>query len=321
MARGKNQWTTGKIFGIGMLFMFVGFIVFMGPLQWAYETYGPEWMRAKPTDLPEGAQRVDVFITQSEAIGGAAANKIIRVYDANMGFLEEVTPSSGKATCTKSYWEGETINLQIRPADPNSALYTHYMMPMESVVIPQADVNGDAIIDCADVWVLSTSAVTFTAFNQTMQAVTGAAPASITVADTKVHIFTVITDNCAFGTPFDFTDEKSGNSYKAGAWLMMKSTTEQDITNAYAEFSGTDYWYYVFLQPMGVEDAVNAANSIPLIWNILCPSGFVASTTVTLDIFDTCKLNSDGSISVSSFIDGDSDLNPSVITTAITAGT
>jgi len=321
MARDKYQWTTGRVFGVGLALMFVGFLVFMGPLQWAYESYGPEWMRAEPEDLPEGSQRVDVFITQKEAIGGAAENQIIRVYDSNLAFIEEVTPSSGKATCTQPYWEGETINLQVRPADPNSASYTHYMSPMTSYVIPQADVNGDAIIAGPDVWETSTSVVTFTAFNQTMQGVTGAAPNCITIDDTKVHVFTVITDNCAYGTPFDFTDAKSGDSYKAGAWLIMKSSTEQDITNAYAEFSGTDYWYYIFERPMGVEDAVNAANSIPLLWNILCPSGFVASTTVTLDIFDTCKLNSDGSISISSFIDGDSNLNPAVITTAITVGT
>lgn len=319
----REEWTTGKVFGVGMVFMFCAFLVFMGPLQWAYETYGPEWMRAEPEGLPEGAERVDLYLTMQEAIGGADADEVVRVYDANMVFLEESgTFTNGKATLGRSYWEGETINLQVRPADPNSASYDHYAMPMTPIVIPQADAQGDSIVAVPNVWKTSTAVVTFSATNQTNQAITGAAPNSLTVGDTRLNVYTVIADNSAYGTPFDFEDEKAGYAYKAGAWMVLKCNAEQDITTPHILLTGIDYWYYVFVQPMGIEDAVKASNTIELSWIIKwATGGAAAATTVTIDIFDTCRLDSSGAIQISSFLDGDSDFNPAVITTAITVGT
>ena len=317
-AMGK-EWTMPKVIGVGILLIVVGWGIWSGAFVNMWNQYSPEPYRVAPDGF-DNAEQVDLSIDTYHMLDkGDPAATPIRVYDANMNFIESASTSSGVATFSAAYWEGETIYLQARATAPSSATYVTYTTPLMKYVVPQGDVNGDAQLPSLGLWETSTSVIVYNITDQGGNKVyLEASEYHVNTTDTQLNVLVTITSDCAYGTPEDFTDMDTGKHYLSGAWLVVKSTaTQSGLTGYVAHFYSSSLEYYVFNMPMIVYDAdlgYQTANTFTLADGT---TGFTASADFDFDMYDTCWANSFGDISASSFMNGDSDLNPFAITSSV----
>lgn len=312
----KEQWTMGKVLFTGTILCLVAAFIFMGPAQQLWTQYAPEAWREKPEGVTEDSDLVDLSIKTFHQIDrGNPAATPIRVYDANKNFIESATTSSGIATFAAPYWEGETIYLQARAAAPSSTTYVTYTTPMMEYVIPEGDVNGDAELPTLALWETSTSVATFVVWDNTDEKqIDTEATMYVNTTDTELTITIAITADCAYGTPEDFTDFDSDKHYLSGVWLMIKSTSSQStITNYDVHFYSSSLHIYIFRMPMIVRDTDLGYQTGRTFTVGDGATSFVAAADFDFDIYDTCWANSVADITESSFMNGDSDLNPTAL--------
>jgi hypothetical protein len=271
--------------------------------------------REKPEGVTEESELVDLSIkVLHELDRGNPAATPIRVYDANMEFIESSSTSSGIATFAAPYWEGETVYLQARAAAPSSASYVTYTTPLLSYTVPEGDVNGDAELPMLYLWETSTSTADYNITDQTSASIYAEATDFVNTTDTSLNILISITADCAYGTPEAFTDMDTAKHYLAGIWLYVKGTASQaGIINYVAHFYSSSLHFYVFNIPMVVYDSDLGYQTARTIVIGDGSTGFTASADFDFDLFDTCWANSVSDISESSFLNGDSDLNPSAL--------
>lgn len=307
----KEQWTTKRVLGVSVVIMFVAFFIFMGPAQMLWTQYAPEAWREKPEGVTEDSMQVDLSIKTMHSLDrGDPAATPIRVYDANKHFIESASTSSGIATFAAPYWEGETIYLQARAAAPSSTGYVIYTTTMLEYTVPEGDVNGDAELPLLELHETSVNVATFIATDQSGNKIgTSATVDNVNTTDTSVIVTVTIDGDTCYGTPADFIDYDTGKNYLAGVWLVLATDTDQPISNYQHMFSTPTLFYYVWSIPMIVhDDDLGYAGAYA--FTMKASSDFVADTTFDMDIFDTCWAASLATITSNSFLDGDSDLNP-----------
>lgn len=299
-------------------FAIVGFIAFLllavgGVISVSQS--GVDWVgfgdRAAPDTVGPDAEQVDLSIKLTHALDrGNPAATPVRVYDANMVFIESASTSSGVATFGEAYYEGETIYIQARAAAPASSTFVTYTTPMVPYVVPAPDVNGDAQLKGLNLWEVSTSVATFAVTDQDGVTVSTEATDYVNATDTSLNILVSITADCAFGTPEDFTDMDTDREYLAGVWLVLTSTESQSISNYDHHFYSSSLHYYIFNIPMIVRDSDLGYQTGRTFTIDTGTSTFTASADFDFDLYDICWASSFGDISENSFLDGDSDLNP-----------
>lgn len=314
----KERWTMGKVLFTGIVLIAVGAFIFMGPAQTLWTQYAPEAWREKPEGVTDESMQVDLSIKCLHSLDrGNPAATPIRVYDANKNFIESSSTSSGIATFAAPYWEGETIYLQARAAAPVSSTYVTYTTPMMEYVVPDGDVNGDAELPLLMLDETSTSEATITGRDQDGALVaTEAGEDHVNTTDTDLYFVITVTADCVYGTPADFTDYDTGKHYLGGAWLVIFATASQGISNYDHAFSTPDYYFYVFRLPMIVHDS-DLGYTTSHEFHVRSASGFTASADFDIDVYDTVWADSLAAINSNSFLDGDSDLTPDVITSAV----
>jgi hypothetical protein len=236
-----------------------------------------------------------------------------------MNFIESASTSSGIATFSAPYWEGETIYLQARAAAPAATTFVTYTTPLMQYTVPEGDVNGDAELPILSLWEVSTSVISYNITDQGGSTVyLEASEAHANTTDTQLNVLVSITSDCAFGTPEDFTDYDTGKHYLSGAWLVLKATASQAGLSGYVtHFYSASLEWYIYRIPMIVYDAdlgYQTANTFSLADGV---TGLTASADFDFDMFDICWANSVSDISSSSFMNGDSNLNPFAITSAV----
>jgi hypothetical protein len=268
--------------------------------------------RDKPGTVGADAEQVDLSIKTLHALDrGNPAATPIRVYDADMNFIESASTSSGIATFSAPYWEGETIYLQARAAAPNDAAYVTYTTPLLQYTVPEGDVNGDAELPILQLWETSTTAAYYNVTDQNSAAIYTEATQFVNTTDTSLNVLVTITADCVYGTPEDFTDYDTGKHYLAGVWLVLKATASQaTITNYVAHFYSASLEWYIFKIPMIVYDSDLGYQTGRMFTIGDGSTVFTASADFDFDLYDTCWANSVSDISSSSFMNGDSDLNP-----------
>jgi len=321
MARFRRtaKWTPAKVMATFTGCLVIGMFLLVVGLPYLQQS---AFNRIRPSDLPETSEAVDLSIKIQHKLYQDNINaSSVYVYDANQAWIETVTSSSGVATFGSDYWEGETIYVQIRPAAPNAAAYYTYETPMMEYIVPEGDVNGDAQLPTYYCMLTSTAVATFSLFDQAMNSVTAtAATNALNSTDTECRVAISCTTATSFGTPEDFTDQVTGKHYLSGAWILLWSNTSLTVQNADFAFTTPDYLYWVFrMDP--IERDINGLYLTPTMFTIMASSsGFYASDSIFyVDIFDTCWADSVSTINVGSFLNGDSDLNPSEIDAEVDA--
>jgi hypothetical protein len=271
--------------------------------------------RTEPTGLSPDAQQVDLSIKALHILDrGNPAATPIRVYDADMNFIESASTSSGIATFSAPYWEGETIYLQARAAAPSNTAYVTYTTPVMAYTVPEGDVNGDAELPILGLWEVSTSEATFNITDQSAATIYTEATDYVNTTDTQLNVIVSITADCAYGTPEDFTDMDTGKHYLSGVWLVVQSTASQaTFTNYVSHFYSTSMEFYIFRIPMIVYDSDLGYQTNRVFTLGDGATVFVASASLDFDLYDICWANSVSDISASSFMDGDSDLTPDAL--------
>lgn len=260
---------------------------------------------------PAGAEPVTLkFYVDHKIDRGAPGATPIRLYDMNKVFFASASTSTNVATFTGvPIYEGETLFYQARVAAPSSSGYVNYMTKLTEFTVPEGDEASIATVGPVHLWEVSTTAPSYNVTSDTGAIIFAEASQYINTTNNALNIMVSITTDCAYGTPWDFTDYDTSKSYLGGAWLVVKSTGVQDITNAYTSFySGALNWY-VFRIPMIVRSTSNGYETNRM-FEILLGTGstFVASADFDFDLNDICQLNAAGQIDANSFKDGDSDL-------------
>jgi len=269
------------------------------------------------TIIPGG--QVDLFMNLYHTVdGGAPAATTVWLYDANLNYFSSAASSSGLVTFTQKGTPGAHLWYQIRATAPNSATYVTYTTPLREVIVPEGDVNGDAFLTIAPVGIheLSTSAATFTITDQAGQTINTEATQYVNATDTSLFVNIAITSDCSWGTPEDFTDQRTGKSYLWGAWIVLSCTTSQAISNFAWSWSSPTLYYYVFRLPTIMNYATTGYKN-GHIFEIKAPTGFTASADFDFDLYDSCWASSLAGISINSFQNGDSDLNPTALTNKV----
>ena len=326
MAPKKGSVTTTKVFLWGFGLMVIALLMFGGPLQWAYETYAPDWARDKPGEVADDAVLVDLSVRLQYALGRDVPGTAIPVdvYDANMNPIEtqNTDTTTGVATFQADYWEGEIIYVQPYTA-PSSTTGLMYAQDAIQYTVPAGDVNGDAQLEQIAIRELTSSEATFTAADSGGTAVSGTATNYLNGSSDAVLRLTIVcaSTDANFGMPTTFHDERTGFDYLAGGWIVMRTNESQDLQNVAYTITTPAYYYYVFSFSMIVNDADVYSDGV-LVYTIAATSSFSAGggdCSVTIDIFDCMKITGSGGIDTGSWKDYDTDLTPDVITTAINA--
>lgn len=271
-----------------------------------------ETQNTTTTIVPGG--QVDLFMNLYHTVdGGAPAATTVWLYDANLNYFSSAASSSGLVTFTQKGTPGAHLWYQIRATAPNSATYVTYTTPLREVIVPEGDVNGDAFLTIAPVGIheTSTSVATFNVTDQVGQIISTEATKYVNSTDTSLTVNVAITVDCSYGTPEDFTDTRTGKSYLWGAWIVLSCTTSQGITNFAAAWSSPTLYYYAFRIPTITRSTAYGYNTH--IITIECAAGFTASADFDFDLFDTCWASSLSGININSFMNGDSDLNPTAL--------
>ena len=326
MAPKKGSVTTTKVFLWGFGLMVIALLMFGGPLQWAYETYAPDWARDKPGEVADDAVLVDLSVRLQYVLGRDVPGTAIPVdvYDANMNPIEtqNTDTTTGVATFQADYWEGEIIYVQPYTA-PSSTTGLMYAQDAIQYTVPAGDVNGDAQLEQIAIRELTSSEATFTAADSGGTAVSGTATNYLNGSSDAVLRLTIVcaSTDANFGMPTTFHDERTGFDYLAGGWIVMRTNESQDLQNVAYTITTPAYYYYVFSFSMIVNDADVYSDGV-LVYTIAATSSFSAGggdCSVTIDIFDCMKITGSGGIDTGSWKDYDTDLTPDVITTAINA--
>jgi hypothetical protein len=311
--------TFGKFLLGGIALILVFAFVMGGGIQWTLNTYGPEGLRTPVGELAPDAKPVDLSMYVYNMLSETNAGSIIvRVLDANMKWVETTTAASGIVTFTHKFWEGEHLWIQASIGSPGTSGYAIYTTPLTEVTVPKGDVNGDAQLDSMGVWVTSTSVATFTLEDQDGHSIlTGDVNNAVNTTDTELNMLISITADCTYGTPTDFTDQATMRHYLAGVWIVVTSAVPQaTITNYVSHFYSSALHYYILKIPMIVRNAdlgYQTGRTVTIGDNV---RAFDAGA-MTFDIYDTCWANSISDITESSFLNGDSDLNPAALSSTV----
>jgi len=292
-------------------------LILVGPAVWGFidGVVVFPWEKNTTTTIivPPGGQ-VDLFMNLNHFVdGGAPAATTVWLYDANMNFFSSAASSTNLVTFTQKATPGAHLWYQIRAAAPNAAAYATYTSPLREVIVPEGDVNGDAFLTLAPVMIheTSTSAATFTITDQIGQSINAEATQYVNATDTSLFVNIGVTSDCSWGTPEDFIDARTGRHYLWGGWVVLSCTTSQGITNADFAFSTPTLYYYGFRLPTITNFASTGYNTHILA--IMAPSGFTASADFDFDLYDTMWASSLTGVTLGSFLNGDSDLNPTAL--------
>jgi len=281
---------------------------------------GVTYVPREGVEIPEGSKPVTLkMLCMHKLDRGNPAATPVRLYDANKVFFASASTSSGLAAFTGvPIWEGETLYYQVRATPPSDTAYVTYTTKLVEFIVPIGDLSSIATFGPIQLWELSTSVATFTVDDQDGNAVTGTTTHYLNTTDDGAFVRVTITEDCAFGTPEDFTDYDTGKSYLAGAWMVARFTALQDIDNAYTYYYDGSYHCYIFRLAMIVR-STSYGYETGREFEISLGSGstFIASANADFDIFDICQLNSAGGIDANSWKDGDSDLAPAIISSKV----
>jgi hypothetical protein len=299
-------------------------LIFGGPLQYLYETYGPDWMRTKPATLPEDAELVDLSIRISDQLSmGVFSTAVpVYVYDANMVFIESANSdtTTGVSTFQSDYWEGETLNIQAYVA-PVAAGAHAYSTPVTEFVVPQGDVNGDAQLANWYLYQPTSGVATFGVTDQGSAAISGTAINYLNASvDASIRVTIVCTTaDDAYGTPEDWTDMKTGYKYLGGVFIVLKFNETQDM-QAYDWFvEEGSYFYYIYRASMIINDSeiyTDGALTVTIATGSTFTGG-AGHASIVIDVFDSMKLNSAGGIDSNSWKNYNSSNNPSAVTSVV----
>lgn len=316
-----------KRFALMLISVSVALIIIIPIAQNMYSAYAPDWMRVKPPDLPVEAEQVDLSVRVLKDLSDAVHSTALEVYvfDANKEQVDVDASDTTTGLCVfqAPFWEGEQIYLQLREAAPNSAGYVVYTSDLISAEVPEGDVNGDAQLPDIIAVVTTTSVATFSARDQGGNAISGTSTNYLNDSDASLRVEVVVTtDDTWFGTPVDFIDMQTGYSYLGGIFVVLTFNATQDMAEYEWYFAEGSSYYYVYRFDAFWNDAdiySDGAKVFTLSTGSTFDNGGAAgaNASLTVDIFDTCKLTSTGGVTSQSFMNGDSDLNPSVITTLV----
>lgn len=292
-----------------------------------YSTYAPDWMRVKPADLPEDAMEVDLSVRVLNDLVLTVSSTALEVYvfdaDKVQVDVDATDTTTGLAIFQAPFWEGEQIYLQLREAAPNAAGYIVYTSALIPAVVPKGDVNGDSQLPDILAAVTTTSVATFSVRDQGGNTISGTATNYLNTTDASIRVEIVCTTtDCWYGTPEDFIDMQTGYSYLNGIFVVLKFNATQDMSGYEWYFAEGSSYYYVYRYGAFFNDADDYSDGAA-VFTISTGSTFDnggaagANATLTIDIYDTCKLISGGGVSSQSFLNGDSDLNPTVISTLV----
>ena len=281
---------------------------------------GVTYIPREGLEVPEGSKPVTLkmFCLHKLDRGNPAATPV-RLYDANKVFFASASTADGLAAFTGvPIWEGETLHYQVRATAPSDTAYVTYMTKLIEFTVPIGDLSSIATVGPISLWELSTSVATFTVDDQDGNAVTGTTTNYLNTTDDGAFVRVSITEDCAFGTPADFTDHDTGKSYLGGAWMVARFTGLQDIDNAYTYYFDGSYHCYVFRLAMIVRStALGYETGREFEISLGSGSTFVASANADFDIFDICQLNAAGGVDANSWKNGDSDHNPTIISSKV----
>jgi hypothetical protein len=324
-----QKWTTGRVFMVGIGLMFVALFIFGGPLQYLYDTYGPEWIRTPPADIAEDAQIVDLSIRLQYELGRdvVAAGQDVDVYDANMIPIETATSDTTTGVCSfqSDYWEGETVYLQVYVA-PNTAAGITYLSPLLPHVVPEGDVNGDSQLPqlIINEVMATTTAPTFTSMTNEGTWANGTA-ALFHIHETHTYLTLTVHSGLAdsvYGLPAAVHDQRTGYDYLAGAYLRI-------VTDYAVDFVGWDYHWadatsYYYVWGIGtLKDDGDIPDDDTWVFMAAtgstfdCGRGVNENVSVVIDFFDCVRLNSAGNLWSGGFYDFDTTNSVTAITTRI----
>lgn len=327
MPRGKAnaaKWTTGKVFMVGIGLMFVALFIFGGPLQFLYDSYGPDWARTAP-DGDDIGDQVDLSIGVVMELGrDVPAATAVDIYDANKVEIEtrNSDATTGIVTFQFNYFEGETVWIQVY-VDGNAATGLVYMTDLMQFTVPDADVNGDAQLPTIKLREPSSSsaAPTLVVTDQAGGGISGVATNYINSTDTVLNVLiNTVTADTNFGLPTDVHDYREGFDYLSGIFVRI-------VTNDTLPFAAPDYYwtegstyYYVWNVAMIENDAADPADGT---FNLVLAAqttfangnGAGENVTVSIDAFDWVRLNGFGVLDSASFMDFDTDNTVAAITT------
>jgi len=324
-----SKWTTGKVFGIGIALMFSALFIFGGPLQFVYETYGPDWLRVAPPDIDPDASIVDLSIRVQYELGRdvPGAGQAIDVYDANMVAIESATSdtTTGVASFQSDYWEGETVYVQVYVA-PNSAAGLTYLTPLLTYVVPDGDVNGDSQLPqlAINEPMSSTTAPTTTSMTNEGTWANGTA-ALFHIHETHTSLtFTVFsgTGDSVYGMPAAAHDQRTGFDYEMGGYIRVVTDFAVDFTGYDAYWTEGSNFYYVWSTGV-LKDDGDVPDDGAWIFTLAtattfeCGRGLNENVSVVIDMFDAVRLNTAGNMWSGGFFDFDTSNSVTAITTRI----
>lgn len=327
--KNASKWTTGKVFGVGIALMFAALFIFGGPLQFVYETYGPDWLRVAPPDIDPDAKVVDLSIRVQYELGRdvPGAGQAIDIYDANMVAIESANSdtTTGVASFQSDYWEGETVFVQVYVA-PNTAAGLTYLTPLLEYTVPDGDVNGDAQLPQLSINepMSTTTAPILSSMTNELTWANGTA-ALFHIHET--HTFLTITvrtglGDSVYGMPAAVHDQRTGFDYEYGGYIRV-------VTDFAVDFTGYDvYWtegsnfYYVWSVGVLADDADDPnddtwAFTLATATTFECGRGVNENVSVVIDMFDAVRLNSQGNMWSGGFFDFDTTNTVAAITTRI----
>lgn len=331
MPRKRNasaKWTTGKVLYTGIALMFVALFIFGGPLQYIFDTYGPDWVRTKPGELDPDAKQVDLSVRvsymTSGGVPGTARN--VDIYDANKVHIERATSdtTTGLVQFQEAYWEGETVWVQVYVV-PATAAGISYTTNLVQLTVPNADVNGDAQLTSIKLAQPATSTANPTMVVHDFAGAVIDATASnyINNTDTGLRLTVdIVTADRDYGQPEDFVDMWTGFSYKAGLWVLVTTNHSIEFSGYSGSFTeGLNYYYYWTI-PMesylaGDINTRYFTVSMSAITNFDWGAAAGTNTTLSIDIFDCVRLSGTGGINAASFLNFDTDFQMAVLTTYI----
>lgn len=329
--RGRaEKWTTGRVLLLGTSLMLIGLFIFGGPLQFLYNTYGPDWMRVRPDDVDVDADQISqlsVRLASFEDSAVPAAGASTDIYDASMTRIERAThdTTTGVATFRNYYWEGETVYVQVYVQGATTTGIT-YATPMMQFTVPAGDSNDRASLGQITVYDVtsSTTQPTLVLQDQAGNGISTVDTYYINSTDTSLNLrVTIPTADTTFGLPADYTDPWTGFSYKAGIWVVVTVNGSVPFANYDYKLSGdAGNTLYVWNFPAFSYLTADPSSAMQY-YTLTSESTFDfggaagANRTFSLDVYDLCRLDPSGNIHSASFYDFDTSNTVAPITTYI----
>lgn len=326
MARGKgNKGEYAKLIAVMSIALVIAAVA-IPFVQSLYAQYAPDWARQRPTELPEEAEQVDLSIRVIQDLSDTVSSTALEVYvfDSNKNQIDYDASDTTTGLCVfqRPFWEGESIYVQLREAAPNSATYVVYTSPLIQMTVPNGDVNGDAQLPDIVAQVTTTSVATIACRDQGGTSISATATNYLNDTDASINLDIICTTtDCWFGTPAGFVDMQTGYEYLAGIFVVMKFNATQDMLEYDYYFTEGSYFYYIYIYDAFFNDADIYSDGTKTV-TIATGSSFDnggaagANATLSIDVYDTCRLIS-GGVNSQSFMNGDSDLDVSAISTLV----